>query len=69
MIEGIEAVARKRVAMRIEQLRETAEADMPSGVRAEPAEDGLVLSGPGLAHALAFDGRMRGWAARMGSGR
>lgn len=69
MIERIEAAARARVALLAEALRETAEADLPPGVRVEAGESGVVLSGSGLARALAFDGRLRGWAARIGGGR
>lgn len=69
MIERIEAAARARVALLTEALRETAEAELPSGVGVTVGEGGVVLSGPGLARALAFDGRLRGWAARIGGGR
>lgn len=69
MMRRIEAAAQRRVAELAQALGETAAADLPPGVRAEAGEDGVILSGPGLARALAFDGRLRGWATRIGSGR
>lgn len=58
--------ADKRVVLLIDGLREAIEADLPAGVQAEAVEDGVALSGRGLARALAFDGRLRGFAARIG---
>lgn len=68
MIERIEAAARLRVARLADALRETAEADLPAGVDVERVEGGVAFTGRGLARAIAFDGRLRGWAARIGGG-
>ena len=66
MMRRIEEAAAKRVALLIDGLCETIAADLPPGVQAEAVDDGVALSGRGLARALAFDGRLRGFAARIG---
>lgn len=67
MIGRIEAVAQARAGRLADALCEIADGDLPAGVRAERVEDGVAFAGRGLAGALAFDGRLRGWGARIGA--
>ena len=53
MMRRIEEAAGKRVALLIDGLCEAIAADLPPGVQAEPVDDGVALSGRGLARALA----------------
>lgn len=69
MIRRIETMAAAHAARLADALRETAEAEPAPGVRAEAVDGGVAFTGPGLARALAFDGRLRGWAARIGGAR
>ncbi|ARS29117.1 hypothetical protein [Sphingomonas sp. KC8] len=66
MMRRMKEAADKRVALLIDGLREAIEADLPAGVQAEAVEDGDALPGRGLARALAFDGRLRGFGTRIG---
>ncbi|SNS16632.1 hypothetical protein SAMN06295912_10272 [Sphingomonas laterariae] len=59
MMRRIEAMAEARAVALVAALAASAKADLPPGVRAEPGDGGIALSGPGLARAVAFDGRMR----------
>ncbi|MDX3885464.1 MAG: hypothetical protein QHC65_13665 [Sphingomonas sp.] len=65
MNRRIDAAARQRVAMLIAALRETAEAELPAGLAVEGRDDGIAISGPGLARRLAYDGSLRGLAFAM----
>ena len=55
-----QAIAAARVTEIIDALVATAEAELPSDLRTERLDDGIGISGGGLARRLAFDGRLRG---------
>ena len=61
-----EALARRAAEHRREALAEAMREEAPAGVGVSEAEDGVVLSGPGLGRRLALDPELRRLAERRG---
>jgi hypothetical protein len=55
-----QAIGARRVAEVVDALVASAEAELPPGLAVERMDDGVGISGRGLARRLAFDGRLRG---------
>jgi hypothetical protein len=64
-----QAIGAARVSDLIDALVSTVEAELPAELETERLNDGIGITGPGLARRLAFDARLRGLTLLLKEGR